>query len=41
MSIPGGPCAAGPGYPDDGAIVVAPAHPALEHGERDIVFELR
>ena len=41
MSVPGDPYAAGPGCPDDGAIVVAPAHPALEHDERDIVFELR
>jgi hypothetical protein len=41
MSVPRDPYAAGPGCPDDGAIVVAPAHPALEHDERDIVFELR
>ena len=27
--------------PDPALIVIAPAHPALEHGERDIVFELR
>ena len=41
MSIPGNPDAGGPGYPDDGVIVIAPAHPAIEHDERDIVFELR
>ena len=41
MSIPGNPDVAGPGYPDDGVIVIAPAHPAIEHDERDIVFELR
>ena len=41
MSTPGSPAAAGPGCPDDGAIVIAPAHPAIEHDERDIVFEVR
>lgn len=41
MTIPGNPDAAGPGDRDDGMIVVAPAHPAIEHDERDIVFELR
>ncbi len=31
----------GPAGPDSAMIVIAPAHPALEDGERDIVFELR
>jgi hypothetical protein len=41
MRIPGKPDIAEPGYPDDAVIVIAPAHPAIEHDERDIVFELR
>lgn len=41
MTTTGNPGAAGPGYPDAGVIVIAPAHPAIEHDERDIVFELR
>lgn len=41
MSTPGDPSAAGPGYPGGGAIVIAPAHPAIARDERDIVFELR
>jgi hypothetical protein len=41
MSIPVNPDAGGRGYPDDGVIVIAPAHPAIEHDERDIVFEVR
>jgi hypothetical protein len=32
---------AGPPGPSPATIVIAPAHPALEDGERDIVFELR
>ena len=32
---------AGPADPDPALVVIAPAHPALEDGERDIVFELR
>jgi hypothetical protein len=41
MTIPGNPDVAGPAHPDAAVIVIAPAHPAIEHEERDIVFELR
>jgi hypothetical protein len=41
MTIPGDPDVAGPDHPDAAVIVIAPAHPAIEHEERDIVFELR